>query len=68
MHRIKFASLEAKTPAQRRREAETAEYQNGHCAGFCGWPADENRGGYAQCEYDRGYWDGSKARERALQT
>jgi hypothetical protein len=45
---------------------QDGNYLDGHCAGFNGWKCDENRGGYAQCQYDRGYWDGSKARERAL--
>jgi hypothetical protein len=42
---------------------KTGAWMDGHCAGFNGWKHDENRGGYDQCCYDRGYWTGSKARE-----
>lgn len=45
---------------------QTGAYLDAHCAAFNGWALPVAKNGFEQQCIDRGHWDGSKARERAL--
>jgi hypothetical protein len=42
------------------------DYIDAHCAGFCGWACPQHADQVRQQAADRGYWDGSRKREKAL--
>jgi hypothetical protein len=41
-------------------------YADGHCAGWMGWPCPVFSNQVDQQAADRGYWEGSKKREKIL--
>ena len=45
---------------------QTGAYLDAHCAAFNGWSLPVAKNEFEQQAIDRGHWDGSKARERAL--
>jgi hypothetical protein len=45
---------------------EMPAYLDAHCAAFNGWTLPTAKTEVEQQAIDRGHWDGSKARERAL--
>jgi hypothetical protein len=45
---------------------QTGAYLDAHCAAFNGWSLPVAKNEFEQQAIDRGRWDGSKARERAL--
>jgi hypothetical protein len=45
---------------------QTNAYLDAHCAAFNGWSLPIAKNEFEQQAIDRGHWDGSQARERAL--
>jgi hypothetical protein len=41
-------------------------YMDAHCAGWMGWPCPRHVDQVKQQAADRGYWNGSQKREKAL--